>query len=108
MPRRTRQASSSGLRGLEDRTSRRKRLIEHQLPLCPASGKVRFRERAQAQVALRLSLWEQTNAGRAGMTTRRRETRAYRCADCSGWHLTSWARPPRRAMSVEAKQPAVA
>lgn len=49
---------------------------------CP-SGKRRYRDRIGAQLALAVI--------RHRRTSRRRETRAYRCATCHGWHLTSKA-----------------
>ncbi|TFI30103.1 hypothetical protein E4P36_04965 [Streptomyces sp. 4R-3d] len=47
---------------------------------CP-SGKRRYRDRVGAQLALAVI--------RRRGTARRRETRAYRCPACRGWHLTS-------------------
>lgn len=45
-----------------------------------STGKIRYRDRLGAQIAL------------AGTRRKdRSEARAYRCPDCRGWHLTSWA-----------------
>ncbi|MFG3120887.1 hypothetical protein ACGFYO_02690 [Streptomyces sp. NPDC048201] len=46
---------------------------------CP-SGKLRWRDRIAAQLAL---------AGMDNIDPARRESRAYRCHMCRGWHLTS-------------------
>lgn len=45
------------------------------------SGKRRYRDRIGAQLALAVIRRRGNN--------RRRETRAYRCPICGGWHLTS-------------------
>ncbi|MDR3084300.1 MAG: hypothetical protein LBV60_25870 [Streptomyces sp.] len=45
------------------------------------TGKQRFRDRLAAQLAL-------VRIGNSN-SSRRRETRAYRCPHCRGWHLTS-------------------
>lgn len=50
---------------------------------CP-SGKRRYRDRIGAQLALAII--------RHRRNSRRRETRAYPCPTCSGWHLTSKTR----------------
>ncbi|WP_369214991.1 hypothetical protein [Streptomyces flavofungini] len=47
---------------------------------CP-TGKLRYRDRIGAQYALAVL--------RNRTSWRRRETRAYHCATCRGWHLTS-------------------
>ncbi len=47
---------------------------------CP-SGKRRYRDRIGAQLALAVI--------RRRDSRQRRETRAYPCPDCRGWHLTS-------------------
>ena len=45
------------------------------------SGKVRFRDRLEAQIALARA--------RVSDSPRRRETRYYLCEECRGYHLTS-------------------
>lgn len=45
------------------------------------SGKRRYRDRIGAQLALAVIRHRGNN--------KRRETRAYRCPTCRGWHLTS-------------------
>ncbi|GAB3601106.1 hypothetical protein GCM10027586_03820 [Kineococcus gypseus] len=47
---------------------------------CP-SGKVRYRDRIAAELAL-------LNAHRSS-AARRNEVRVYQCEKCRGWHLTS-------------------
>ncbi|WP_433337038.1 hypothetical protein [Spirillospora sp. CA-294931] len=49
---------------------------------CP-SGKVRFKDRIAATLAL-ATIQRQGRPDRDKM-----EARAYRCPDCAGWHLTS-------------------
>ena len=59
---------------------------------CP-TGKLRYRDRLEAQLALlRVSTDDDP---------RRKEKRSYQCPHCHGWHLTSQARPTRR----KAKKP---
>lgn len=48
------------------------------------SGKLRYRDRLGAEIAL-----ASTERGRASS---RDEKRVYRCPDCAGWHLTSRGR----------------
>lgn len=60
----------------------------HKLPSCFRTGKVRFRDRRQAQDALQPIAWRRV-AGTA--PARRQEVRAYECDSCDGWHLTSIA-----------------
>ncbi|MFC9975895.1 hypothetical protein ACFVH6_33900 [Spirillospora sp. NPDC127200] len=55
---------------------------------CP-SGKVRFRDRIAATLAL-ATIQHDDRPGRPKI-----EARVYRCPSCAGWHLTS-ARPVRR------------
>lgn len=63
-------------------------ITKHRVPVCPESGKKRYRDRHQAMDAL-------TSARRQGGldlaregTTQRRETRVWKCS-CDGFHLTS-------------------
>ena len=66
---------------------RRSCLNGHALPLC-MSGKLRYRDRKQAQDALTLTKHQGARARGHGETTNRREW-AYPCRLCNGWHLTS-------------------
>jgi hypothetical protein len=49
------------------------------------SGKLRYRTRVSAFDALA--------EAQASGSPKREEARAYECADCGGWHLTSWETP---------------
>lgn len=49
---------------------------------CVATGKIRYFDAETAELVL---------AGIGAHNPRRREQRAYRCPECSGWHLTSQA-----------------
>ena len=70
-------------------------LAAHLTPVCPASGKRRYRDRHQAQDALLAVRRRRRKAAAAcGPLSLRREQRAYRCAGCAGWHLTSWPQIP--------------
>jgi hypothetical protein len=55
---------------------------------CGPTGKRRFRSAAAAAIALEIA---QANAAdpHDRRAPRRREQRAYECAYCGGWHLTS-------------------
>lgn len=55
---------------------------------CP-SGKRRFRDHPEAVEALHHSQLIGAEQLRLVGTTNRRECRAYDCASCRGWHLTS-------------------
>ena len=70
---------------------------------CPTSGKVRFRERNDAKLALTLAAYRRTRSDDSG-EPRRREVRTYRCAACRGWHLTSM--PAWASTSADATHPA--
>lgn len=56
---------------------------------CVPTGKRRFRDHDEAVAALHSACNSRTAAAHCGTTTRRRETRAYQCGACNGWHLTS-------------------
>lgn len=64
----------------------------HRLPHCPTSGKVRYRDHAQASDGLRSAKEARLRQQSAGVESRRRETRSYKCPDCRGWHNTSRSR----------------
>lgn len=53
------------------------------------SGKKRFRDHKEATRALHRSQLRQQWSSIEDQFTRRRETRAYECYTCNGWHLTS-------------------
>lgn len=69
-------------------TSTHRRRRHHHWPRCPYSGKVRFREHADATEALRNARRTILAAARDDVPTTHRETRSYKCR-CGGWHLTS-------------------
>ena len=52
-------------------------------PTCASSGKIRYRDR----VAALLALADTRHADRSGRP--KIEKRAYPCPSCHGWHLTS-------------------
>ena len=56
---------------------------------CPTTGKHRFRDHAEAVEALHSAQNARQRAELAGVASRRRERRAYSCAACNGFHLTS-------------------
>ncbi|GIG20647.1 hypothetical protein Cch01nite_13710 [Cellulomonas chitinilytica] len=61
----------------------------HRAPVCPESGKRRYRDHHQATDALTSTRRQRTDdLARVG-ATRRRESRLYRCGSCLGFHLTS-------------------
>lgn len=67
---------------------KRSNLNGHALPVCE-SGKLRYRDRTQAQDALTVAKHRGVTARGYGEATSRNERRAYCCPICSGWHLTS-------------------
>jgi hypothetical protein len=64
-------------------------MSRHRYPICPATGKVRFRERKDVKLALRQADRHRSSARLNEVDCRRRETHGYMCSDCDGWHLTS-------------------
>ena len=62
------------------------------LKTCRATRKVRFPDSRAAVEALHRAKTAQYFAALDATTTRRRECRHYRCAECKGWHLTSTVR----------------
>ncbi len=52
---------------------------------CDTTRKIRFPDLKSAEQALELAHY------RADRERRRRETRAYTCVDCGGYHLSSWS-----------------
>lgn len=62
-------------------TTRFQRRGRPALPRCDRWGKVRYRDRLGAEIALASTARSQTAC--------RGESRVHRCPDCGGWHLTS-------------------
>lgn len=56
---------------------------------CQHTGKRRFRDHQEAVVALHKAVAARARADAHDVVTARRERRAYFCASCNGWHLTS-------------------
>ena len=70
----------------------------HRLPKCEATGKVRYRDHAQANDGLVSAKEWRKRSEAEGRASRRREARSYKCPDCRGWHSTSiaeWIESPR-------------
>jgi hypothetical protein len=61
------------------------------LQRCQLDGKVRFRDKREATRALHLAAAARLHAEALGTWSPRQERRAYHCAMCQGWHLTSIA-----------------
>jgi hypothetical protein len=64
-------------------------MSHHRYPICPNTGKVRYRERKDIKLALRQASSDRSRARVNGVVCNRREIRSYDCAHCGGWHLTS-------------------
>jgi hypothetical protein len=73
------------------RTARSRRFAQHELPTCPRSGKVRYRDHAQARFALSGMRALRLAAEANGVESARQEVRVYQCGMCDGWHATSQA-----------------
>jgi hypothetical protein len=71
---------------------------------CPVSGKVRYRDHHAATLRLRSVRRRRSCVPEGGMFTDRVD-RSYRCAACSGFHLTSQA--ARTPLSATATAPEV-
>ncbi|HEY4225971.1 MAG TPA: hypothetical protein VGM70_09170 [Pseudolysinimonas sp.] len=71
----------------------------HRQPLCEQSNKRRYRDGKDARLALREAARLRSVAAIAGLQCGWVVTRAYRCEDCQGWHLTS---SPARRLQVAA------
>lgn len=59
------------------------------LTRCAATGKVRHPEKRSATTTLHHFAAGRAFAEADHMVSRRQECRAYKCAACHGWHLTS-------------------
>ena len=58
-------------------------------PLCPATGKIRYRDGHDAALALKALVRRRSRAECDGATCAIRVCRKYPCESCGGWHLTS-------------------
>lgn len=83
---------------INDRCSRRPKrrrgsftIGKHNLPVCAATGKIRYRDHRQATDALSSAKWKRRLDEYAGIASNRNETRSYKCLECTGWHITSLA-----------------
>lgn len=63
--------------------------VRRHLDRCSTSGKLRFRDKQEALNAVHAALVSRQFAEVDGSTTTRQERRAYSCASCHGWHITS-------------------
>jgi len=75
-------------------------MSHHRYPICPATGKVRFREPRDIKLALRKVDRNRARARLNEVASSRREIRGYNCSDCSGWHLTAQPDRPSRLVPV--------
>lgn len=66
-----------------------------QTDYCRTSHKKRFPDKPAAVKALHLSV----GARKINPRSRRAEHRVYWCAQCNGWHLTSWAWHPNQLLT---------
>lgn len=64
-------------------------MSRHRYPICPTSGKARYRGRRDIKLALRHADRDRARAAVNEVGCNRREVRGYHCPDCNGWHLTS-------------------
>lgn len=64
-------------------------MSRHRYPICPISGKARYRGRRDIKLALRRADRDRSRAAVNEVGCDRREVRGYYCPDCDGWHLTS-------------------
>jgi hypothetical protein len=75
----------------------------HRFPICPISGKVRYRDHRDIKLVLRQADRDRGAARLNEVACSRRETRGYQCASCDGWHLTS--QPARTVHLVPVPKP---
>ncbi len=64
------------------------------------SGKARYRDKTEAVHALHAVKNNAKRQLEQFGTSRRKESRTYRCPDCKGWHLTSKPMLARRSLLV--------
>jgi len=69
-------------------------MSHHRNAICQTSGKVRYREPRDVKFALRRADGDRHKARMNDVSSSRRETSSYSCADCDGWHLTSQTARP--------------
>jgi hypothetical protein len=82
-------------------------MSHHRYPICPTSGKVRYREVNDTKVALRRADRDRNRARESKVACSRREVNGYLCSDCDGWHLTSQPARPERQVPVANFMPRV-
>lgn len=76
-------------------TTRRPRARRHR-PVCLTTGKVRYRDRKDAKLALRAAVMLRARSVLDGVECSWTVASAYRCTDCNGgYHLTSLVHPTR-------------
>ena len=83
----------------------------HALPVCPATGEARYRDRAQARDGLRHQAWTQPTA-HAAAESLGTSLRSVKCTDCKGWHnleevVTVAALPALEPVLQPASKPAL-
>jgi hypothetical protein len=76
-------------------------MSRHHYPICPISGKARYRGRRDIKLALRRADWDRSRAAVNDVGCNRREVRGYQCPDCNGWHLTSQPETSVRMVPVQ-------
>lgn len=70
-------------------SSEKRSHVRRHLDRCSSSGKLRFRDKQEALKAVHAARVSRQFAEVDGSTTTRQERRAYSCAGCHGWHITS-------------------
>ena len=60
----------------------------HKPPICAATGKARFRDRADATLAIRSMTFAASKRVALGLEPRPVPIRSYKCESCGGHHLT--------------------
>lgn len=66
---------------------------------CDVTGKQRYRQQHDAQLALRNASRYRSTLAAAGQTSNWTVVRAYQCDHCNGWHLTSMFHEPNLAIA---------
>jgi hypothetical protein len=78
-------------------------MSHHRYPICPISGKLRYRDHRDVKLALRQATRDRSRARLNEVVCSRRETHGYLCTSCNGWHLTS--QPIRSVRLVPVAKP---
>jgi hypothetical protein len=78
-------------------------MSHHHFPICPTSGKVRYRELNDTKVALRRADRDRHRARVNKVACSRAEINGYHCPECDGWHLTSQPAQPARPVPLVPK-----